>query len=278
MGAPVNPLALASPQTFFRTVRNSFRLWGRTNPRRAATPVHSQGPRNKRPSRTNHDADSLIGGVAVGRGGPWIPRWDRHFPGTGGPQVAHEGAADTSPARNQAGEPAPQPTARFILLACHIPPERRSRRPSLVKAAVTLGRAAQTTPRFHGLAEKIKTTADSADEPFLCVQAQLQVAHHLVNTLDGATTHAPALGQDQEVIHVPDIADPSVAHQLLHDLVERRQHHGSQQGRETAPGGHVDPGPLPIGSCRYACTTAMLCGEDPRAGRISSNLAWTMLS
>ena len=150
--------------------------------------------------RGQSHSDSAGGrvGVAVGRGGPWIPRWDRHSRGTGGPQVAHQGAADTS--RAKPGLRA-RPTANRTVHSAGVP---------------HTARAPQTTARCHGLAEKIKTTADSADESFLCVQAQLHVAHHLVNTLDGAAKNAPILGQDQEVIHVPDIADASVAHQLLH--------------------------------------------------------------
>ena len=57
----------------------------------------------------------------------------------------------------------------------------------------------------------------------------MKVAYHLVDAFDGATEDVSGLGQNHEVIHIPNIEDAFFMHHPDHGIIERREHHGAQQ-------------------------------------------------
>ena len=54
----------------------------------------------------------------------------------------------------------------------------------------------------------------------------MKAAYHLVDAFDGATKDVSGLGQNHEVIHVPNIEDAFFMHHPEHGIIKRREHYG----------------------------------------------------
>ena len=95
------------------------------------------------------------------------------------------------------------------------------------KAPQTFSRRAQPAGRVDLVSKEIKAFVHTTDKALLLMQAKTHRCYRLVQAADRRPQMPPGFCQDDDVVHVPDIMNPSGDNMAVHGVIQRKQVKGA---------------------------------------------------